>query len=108
MATSENYISYVCEQLKLCGEIKAKKMFGEYMIYLKEKPVAIVCDNTFYVKKLKEIEDLCKNLEVGCPYNGAKEHYILDIDDGELVRMIIGRLFDVLPMPKARKKNSKS
>ena len=52
MATQESFINYVCEQIKGIGDIKYKKMFGEYMVYLNEKPVIIVCNNTAFVKRL--------------------------------------------------------
>lgn len=56
-------------------------MFGEYMVYVNDKPVLLVCDNTVYVKKLPEIEELMSGTECGVPYDSAKEHYILDIED---------------------------
>ena len=52
-------------------------MFGEYMVYVNDKPVLLVCDNTVYVKKLPEIEELMSGAECGVPYDSAKEHYIL-------------------------------
>ncbi len=42
MATSEEFIYYVCEQLKGIGTIRYKKMFGEYMVYINEKPIVLV------------------------------------------------------------------
>ncbi len=42
MATSIDYIEYVCEQIRGVGEIRYKKMFGEYMVYVNDKPVIIV------------------------------------------------------------------
>ncbi|MFR2154639.1 MAG: hypothetical protein ACLS48_08380 [[Eubacterium] siraeum] len=59
-------------------------MFGEYMVYVNDKPVLLVCDNTVYVKKLPEIEELMSGAECGVPYDSAKEHYILDIEDRSL------------------------
>ena len=42
MATTVEYIEYVCEQIREIGDIRYKKMFGEYMIYVNDKPVAIL------------------------------------------------------------------
>jgi len=42
----------------------------------------------------------------GFPYKGAKEHYILDIDDADLTRAVILTLEPVTPIPKPRKKKS--
>ena len=58
MATTESFINYVCEQLTGIGEIRYKKMFGEYMVYIEEKPVLIVCENKAFVKKIDSIEPM--------------------------------------------------
>ena len=76
MATSQEYIEFVCEQLVGIENVRYKKMFGEYMVYVNDKPVLLVCDNTVYVKKLPEIEELMSGAECGVPYDSAKEHRI--------------------------------
>lgn len=104
MATTNEFIEYVCEQICGVGEIRYKKMFGEYMVYVNNKPVIIVCNNTAYVKQLKEICDLMKEAEIGFPYKGAKEHYVLDIDDSELSKNVVVELEKVTALPKPKKK----
>ncbi len=106
MATSIDYIEYVCEQLQGVGPIRYKKMFGEFMVYLNDKPILIVCDNIPYVKKLKCIEELMQNASVGFPYDGAKEHYILDIDNANFCRVVISEIEKVTPLPKQKKKKN--
>lgn len=106
MATSESFINYVCEQLQGIGEITYKKMFGEYMVYLNAKPVITVCDSVAYVKELGIIADLMKNADKGFPYKGAKEHYILDIENAELSKEVVTKIEKVTPMPKPRKKKN--
>lgn len=103
MATTNEYIEYVCEQIKDVGEVRYKKMFGEYMVYVNNKPVIIVCDNTVYVKKLDCIKDLMKNAPTGYPYNGAKEHFLLDIEDRDFCKEVIKEVEKVTPIPKKRK-----
>lgn len=105
MATSQEYIEFVCEQLAGIDNVRYKKMFGEYMVYVNDKPVLLVCDNTVYVKKLPEIEELMLCAECGVPYDGAKEHYILDIENSELTAMAVEILERITPVPK--KKNKK-
>ncbi len=106
MATTKEYIDFVCEQIERYGEMRNRKMFGEYMAYLKEKPILLVCDNTVFVKKLPEIEPIMKefNAESGFPYDGAKEHFILDIENRELLDRVIPILEEITPIPKKRKK----
>lgn len=103
MATTIHFINYVCEQLDGIGNIHYKKMFGEYMIYLNEKPVIIVCDNIPFVKKMECIEDMMQNANVGFPYKGAKEHYILDIDNKDFSKEIVMKIEKVTPLPKSKR-----
>lgn len=104
MATTNEYIEYVCEQINGIGEIRYKKMFGEFMVYVNDKPVIIVCNNTVFVKKLECIEEMMGEAEVGFPYKGAKEHYILDIDNSDFCKTVVSKIEEVTPVPKPRKK----
>lgn len=109
MATTKDFIDYVCEQIREAGNITNKKMFGEYMAYYNGKPVLLVCDNTVFVKQLAEVLELFNSYdripEIGIPYNGAKPHYILDVDDVDLAIDMVKLLEKILPMPKSKKKN---
>lgn len=80
-----------------------QKMFGEYMIYLNDKPVLLVCDNTVFVKKITQLADIMRNAECSFPYDGAKEHYILDIENDELTEAVLHILESVTPLPKRKK-----
>ena len=79
-------------------------MFGEYMVYVNDKPVFLVCDNSVFVKILPCTEELMPDAERGFPYDGAKEHYVLDIDNTELSRAAAVALEAVTPLPKPKKK----
>ena len=103
MATSKEYIDFVLENIQGFENVKAKKMFGEYMIYINEKPVLLVCDNTVFVKKIPEVSSLFENCESGFPYNGAKEHFVLDIENKELSSKVLSTLEKVIPVPKKKK-----
>ncbi len=104
MATTNEYIEYVCEQIKGIGDIRYRKMFGEFMVYVNEKPVIIVCNNVSFVKKLECIEAMMKDAEIGYPYKGAKEHYVLDIDNSEFSKSVLMKVEEVIPISKPRKK----
>ncbi len=107
MATSIDYIEFVCDQIAGSGAIRYKKMFGEYIVYINDKPILLVCDNTVFVKKLGEIAELMKNSDCGIPYDGAKEHYILDIENSELSKQVISLLESITPLPKPKNKKMK-
>ena len=104
MATSVDYIEFVCECLNRFGEIRTRKMFGEYMVYADDKPVLLVCDDTVFVKILPELETLMQHAEKGFPYDGAKEHYILDIENRDFAREVTELLAKITPLPKKRVK----
>lgn len=106
MATTKDYIEYVCERLNGAGGLRYRKMFGEYMVYVNDKPVLLVCDNTVFVKIVPELAALMADTERGLPYEGAKEHYILDIDDTDLARQVVAVLETVTPLPKPKKKKA--
>jgi len=102
MATTKDYIEYVCEQLKGVGNIRYRKMFGEYMVYVDDKPVVIVCDNTAFVKKLDVIAEMMSGSDIGFPYEGAKEHYILNIDDENFCKSVVKEIEKITPLPKKK------
>ena len=104
MATTLDYVDYVKAQSEGCGVVRYRKMFGEYMVYFNDRPILLVCDNTVFVKMLPCLDELMSDAERGYPYDGAKEHYILDIDSAELTSAVITALESVTPMPKPKKK----
>ena len=104
MASTEDFIEFVCSQIDSEYNYRYRKMFGSYMVYAHEKPVLLVCDNVVYVKKLEFIKGLMINAETGFPYPGAKEHYILDIEDRPLVNQVIGELEKVTAVPQKKRK----
>lgn len=106
MATSVDYIEFVCEQLAGVGAVRCRKMFGEYMVYVNEKPLLLVCDNTVFVKILPELSGLMAGAETALPYEGGREHYILDIENQELARAVIAVLEPITPLPKPKKKRA--
>ena len=104
MSCTTDFIEFICTTLTPLGNVRSRKMMGDYVIYVNEKPVITACDNIAYVKKLPCIADLMTDAECGCPYEGAKEAYILDFSDTRKVRKVIGILWDNLPFPKSKKK----
>jgi hypothetical protein len=108
MATDKSFIDFVCDQVSSAGEISNKKMFGEYMVYCNTKPVLVVADNQVFIKMLPQVAELFLsrgiNPEIGAPYPGAKDHYILDCEDSCFATEMTALLAQILPVPKPRKK----
>jgi TfoX/Sxy family transcriptional regulator of competence genes len=109
MATSQDYIEYVTAQIVDCGATRYKKMFGEYMVYVNDKPILLVCDNAVFVKPVPELAGLLRETEMDYPYSpekypGVKKHYVIDVDNVELLRAVVSTLEPITPVPKPRKK----
>jgi hypothetical protein len=104
MATTAGYIEFAAEKLTFSGNVRYKKMFGEYMVYINDKPLILVCDDTVFVKKLPCLDAIMANADSGFPYDGAKEHYILDVENGDLTERVIAELDRATPLPKPKVK----
>ena len=108
MATELEFVEYVCDQINGAGAVRYKKMFGEFMVYVNEKPILLICNDTVYVKILPCLNELCSECDKGFPYKGAKEHYVIDVDNAELLKQTISALEQVTSLPKSRAKSSSS
>lgn len=104
MASDLEYVQFVCGQLEGTGDVRYRKMFGEYLIYVDDKPMVIVCDNRAFVKIHPALEDLMDSADIDLPYPDAKPHYILNAQDRALCRAIVSRLLPVTQVPKKKKR----
>jgi TfoX/Sxy family transcriptional regulator of competence genes len=102
MACSQEFVDYVCDQLSGVGTLRPRRMFGEWCVYVDDRPVVLVCDDTVYLKKLPELDVLLSGSAVGAPYEGAKEHWILDIDDRTRSCEAVALAASLTPLPKKR------
>ena len=50
MASHQNFVDYVAEQLREAGTIRSRKMFGEYGLYCDGVFFAVICGDQFFVK----------------------------------------------------------
>lgn len=107
MASSSDFVTYVCDQLSGAGEITYKKMFGEYGIYLNGKMFGCICDDQLFVKKTEAGAAFFPECEESPPYTGAKLHMVIDeLDDRDLMARFVLATCGELPAPKPRKKKS--
>ncbi len=102
MACTKDFIDFLCEQISPVGVVEAKKMFGDYTVYVDGKPLILACDNVVYVRKLPAIAPLMQNAECGFPYKGAKERYILDVGHRDEAVAVLKALLEVTPYPEKK------
>ena len=105
MASDQNFLDFVLEQIKDAGEITAKKMFGEYGIYSDGKLFGLICDNKLFIKPTNSGREFIGNVIEASPYEGAKPSFLINdkIEDrvwlSELIRISVKEL----PSPKRKK-----
>ena len=109
MPVSNEYIQYVLEQLAPAGEVDARKMFGDYGLYLDGKIIGLVCDNQVFLKKTTAgAELLGEDALEGYSYPGARLSYVFeDLDDQDFVCRVIRSTWEELPFPKPKKSKEK-
>ncbi len=80
MASKQEFVQYIAEQLHDAGNVTYRKMFGEYGVYLDGKIVALVCDDQLFVKITEAGRKLSPELRGGChPMKGQKTIFSLRI-----------------------------
>jgi TfoX/Sxy family transcriptional regulator of competence genes len=106
MASDQNFVDFVIEQIKIAGEITAKKMFGEYGIYADGKLFGLICDNKLFVKPTVSGRKFIGNVIEAPPYEGAKPSFLIEekIEDSEWLSELIRISLNELPTPKPKKK----
>ena len=50
MATHQDFVDYVVDQIENAGAVTCRKMFGEYALYSDGKVVGLLCDNQLFIK----------------------------------------------------------
>lgn len=78
MASDQDFVEFVVEQIESCGEIKAKLMFGEYGIFCERKIFALVSDNKLFIKPTEGGRAYIKDVVESPPYPGAKPSFLIE------------------------------
>lgn len=85
--------------------LTARKMFGEYALYLDGKVVALVCDDLLFLKPTPGASAALPESPTGFPYPGAKQHLLATdaLDDPDRVVTALKAIASDLPAPKPKK-----
>ena len=97
MASTREYLDYVLEQLSAVENITYRPMMGEYIIYCGGKVIGGVYDDRFLVQPTKSAKALLPDTPLETPYEGAKEMFLPDIDNKELLSRLIPAVAADLP-----------
>lgn len=101
MASSAEYVRFIAEQLSEAGEIKYRKMFGEYGIYCDGVYFGAVCDNRFLIKPTQASQELLSDAQMEPPYDGGKPMVLIEeLEDKEFLAKLVRETCAQLPKKK--------
>jgi TfoX/Sxy family transcriptional regulator of competence genes len=105
MATSAATVDHLIDILSGAGTVTARKMFGEYALYLDGTVVAFVCDDTLFIKPTPGALALLPDIEKGPAYPGSKDYIIASdvLDDPDLCIRALQAVAADAPPPKPKK-----
>jgi DNA transformation protein and related proteins len=105
MATAQSTVDFLTDQMAGAGDIRSRKMFGEYAIYCDDKVVALVCDDQLYIKPTNAGKAFLKTVTEAPPYPGSKNYYWIDEsqwEDREWLTELVTKTAAELPAKKKK------
>ena len=106
VATKQSTADYLTDQMSGAGEIRSRKMFGEYAVYCDGKVVALICDERLFVKSTDVGRKFLGEVTEASPYPSAKPHFLVEGDrceDRDWIAELIALTAAALPPPKRKK-----
>lgn len=109
MATNQDFVDFIVDQIDNAGQIRTLKMFGEYGIYSDDKIFGLICDNKFLIKPTQAGRSFIGDVVEAPAYPGAKMSFLIEhqLEDREWLSELIRRTVRELPEPKPKKKRKK-
>ena len=108
MSTKESTTEYILGQLASVPRISARKMFGEYALYMGKKVVGLICNDKLFIKITDEGKKfVAEHYTEGHAYKGAKVSMCIDedlIEDPRWLTQLVVITERSLPEPKPKKK----
>jgi TfoX/Sxy family transcriptional regulator of competence genes len=83
MASKQSNVDFVVSQMSEAGAVTARKMFGEYGIYLGPTIIGLYCDDELFIKPTDAGRALIAErgeVKEGPPYPGAKPYFVITGD----------------------------
>lgn len=105
MSTDAKTVAHILDQVRDAGTMSARKMFGEYALYLDDIVVAFICDDTLFIKPTPSALAILPDAERGPAYPGSKDYIIGSetLDDPDLCIRALRAVAADAPPPKPKK-----
>lgn len=109
MASSQETVDYIVDQMSEAGTIAARKMFGEYGVYCDGKIVGLICRDQLFLKPTDAGAEKEPDLDRAPAYEGAKPYLVVPVellDDRSRLGELVRATANALPQLKLKKKRS--
>lgn len=107
MASKQSIVDELVLNLSGAGEVTAKKMFGDYGVFLEGRMIGFICDDRLLFKPTAEGRKLLRPVIEEAPYPGAKPCFLVPESEWSK-RAWLAKLAVVtaaeLPLPKKKGK----
>lgn len=104
MASNKAFVNYIIEQLQDAGDIRAKRMFGEYGLFCDGVFFAVICDNQLFIKITPQVEITFSDLHKAPPYEGAKDYILVEeIDDRGFITKLTRMTCEAIQVQSSKK-----
>jgi TfoX/Sxy family transcriptional regulator of competence genes len=107
VSTSKELVQEIVDRLAPLS-VRSRAMFGEYGLYCDEKIVALICNDTLFIKPSDVSSEFFSDASLAPPYQGAKDYYAVStewMDDDAWLRKVVQETADALPAPKPKKRS---
>lgn len=108
MSSSQSTVDFIVEQIQKAGDIRYRKMFGDYALYCNDKVIGLICDDQLFIKKTALINNYLDDSHIAPPFPGAKNFYRVpedNWDDAEWLTELARETAALLPIIKLKKKH---
>lgn len=103
MASQQENVDFICEQMAGAGAVSARRMFGEYGIYCDGVFIGVICDDRLHLKPTDALVGAAPDLEMAPAYPGAKPSAVIPaevIEDADRLAELASLTRDNLPTKK--------
>ena len=103
MSSTNQYLEFVLDLLGELDNVAHRKMMGEYVLYYRSKVIGGIYDDRFLLKVTPASERLLPDAPRAIPYEGAKEMFLVEVEDRDTLCDVVDALWQELPAPKKSK-----
>ncbi|MFZ4579520.1 MAG: TfoX/Sxy family protein [Myxococcota bacterium] len=105
MASRVETAEYVLARIAGAGNVRYRKMFGEFGVFCDDKMVALICDDRLYVRPTAAGRAFIGTPAEAPPYPRAKNHFLIQdqLDDAPWLAQLVHLTAAELPLPAPKK-----